>query len=195
MQQKLVIGGVVVALVLGAYAVFFGGSTETIVRETERKVGAIPGTEISCPEFCVGGVCEHTIAGACGSATTTLFRHRNPYGATSTAELLYIRGIANATSTVLQVGTSTLSALTANVPYAIWVNTTIATSTSFHLSGGVRNGPLNNTVDAGSGTILRGIVGPSEYFSAFATTSGVAANGTQFTGGYASCFYGIKFTK
>jgi len=108
MKDKIIIGGLVVAMILSLFALFSGG--ETIIEKGERvieKIGAVPGKEVD--EWTIGGLQNKTITVKHQSATTTLCAVKNPFTATSTLSDIVIRyaGAGVPTSTQFQVATTT----------------------------------------------------------------------------------------
>lgn len=204
MKNLFISAGIVAALALGVFNFSYSRppATEqgqvTVNPDGSVNVGGSSLSTISSPYLCVGGQCEYYAKGSCNAATTTIMGLANPWSATSTAELLYLRGTGQATTTTLYVGTTTratgLTLSAVHTPYFI-NGVSIATTTAFHVVGGVQNGPTNTFVAAGSGAIASVVVAPGTFIGAFATTTATGAGAAGFTGGFTDCEYLVKWTR
>lgn len=140
-NSKIVIVGVVLALVVSVVAVFatFTKSPQVVL----QPVGSVVGPDITSPYLCVSGVCTWYYSSAarpavnmCGfkspNATTTVERATlqvlNIAGSTNTFEIGY-SSTAGATTTRLAIGTAATGAST-------WIRTS-ATSTDDQTSKAV----------------------------------------------------------
>lgn len=190
------------------------GFLGTVLLRKDTVAGAISPTDVSATNFTeitasvgaqlatlfLGGVTadtsigEQVSTGSCASATTTIFAVANPFSATSTVRLQSFKGIGNATTTLLYVGTSTAStglALT-NVSPTLVNAASVATSTQFITSSGITVGSLGY-LSSGSGTFPTISVGPSDYIVAFATTTATGAGAANYSGTYSSCVYKLRW--
>lgn len=139
-----------------------------------------------------GNITYRVSSGSCASATTTLFSVANPMTSQSTSTaMVIIRGIGQATSTALTVGTTTSAVgLTSSTVSSTLVNAaTIATTTPFYIESGLTGS--STPTPAGSGTTREVVVGPSERIGAFATSSASGAGAAGYVGGLTSCTYRI----
>lgn len=192
---------VVVGLIYGAIHLVSGrggtSNADTYVLDGSITTGTFvsAGTTLALGTASGGtGVSQAVSTGSCNSATSTVFAVANPYSATSTAELIMLSGIGNATTSSLTVGTSTRTTGLTSALYGILANVSISTSSSFAISGGVRNGPIGNIVDAGSASVMRIIVGPNETVGAYSTTTATGAGAAGFVNTFGSCTYKVRWT-
>jgi len=160
-------------------------------------VGANAGPESTHEYQCVGGVCTYYKVGVCNSATTTIFAVRNPFNATSTATVLAIEGVGNATTTTFEVGTSTKATglAAADVSGTLIVNASVATTSGFYTASGIQSGASGSYLSPGTGSARSVVLGPTQYIAGFATTTATGAGAAGFTGGFTSCTYTIEFTR
>lgn len=138
---------------------WLGGNTDATAVSTQTSVGTISGTN----------------SGVSYSASSTLFSAVNPYSATSTASITLYDVVGQATTSSLQVGTSTaLQGLSSTSVSKSLVNAiTIATTTHYDIVSGLTT---NADASAGSNSTFRIVVAPNVAVSAFATTT---AGGNQ----------------
>ncbi len=153
------------------------------------------------------GISQTPSIGSCvNAATTTEFAVANPFNATTTVEVDMINLGGNATTTNLQVGTST-SAGTFNGGTGLWtgvsaslINTasttgSIATSTVYWgISGNTLTQTVNGSglgfLSAGANTVSKILVGPKEFVVGYATGTSATAG---FNGNFSTCAYKLKW--
>ncbi len=152
-----------------------------------QEFGAVSGPTIGGPLFCVGGSCTYTAVIPSCSASTTLFTMRNPFSATSTAELLYFQGLANATTTSLQVGTTTTGVGSSLAGGSLVNGASVASSTSFLVASGLTSTLSGVQISSGSNSVTKIVVAPTQYVTGYATTTATGAGANAFTPGYTSC--------
>lgn len=178
------VGTVVVALIL--VAIFHIGAVNQVIKKLGSAVGItnVTSLEIDTGWFLrsntAGGTAFQTVPsiGTCNTASSTAFAVSNPFFATSTASVVMVNGLGNATSSLFEIGTSTVSTgLTTSLISPTLVNATLATSSAnYSFASGVTVGSIGY-VSAGSGTFGKIMVGPNDYVSAYSTStySGVGA--------------------
>ncbi len=203
-KVKLAIGVILVAIVIaivyllghkaavGTYgAISPTDGSATNFTEITASVGAQLATLFLGGTTAATSIGEQVSTGSCASATTTTFAVLNPFTATSTATLQQFYGVGNATTTLFNIGTSTVSSIpTTGLTGSLVINASVATGTQFFLSSGIRYGGL--ALDAGSASLRTIIVGPSEYVAGYATTT-ISGMGTNYSGTYTSCVYKIRW--
>ncbi len=142
------------------------------------------------------GVTQQFVTGSCvNTASTTLFAVLNPFNATSTATLISMTEGGNATSTTIQVGTSSRPAwnTTGDISASLINATSTPSSTVEWLESGSQQSNLG-FLPAGTASQFRVVVPPNVYVGAYATGT---ANGVQtgMTLGEPTCSYELLFTK
>ncbi len=161
---------------------FLGGNTRSTALETQETVG-------SCGEDVT------SVAGYSGinyAASSTLFGLQNPYAATSTATLNILNATGQATTTTLEVGTSTTATGIASATISpTFVNASVATTAPATFTPGVSVGSLGFE-SAGTGTFKTVQVGPKDYIVAYATSTATGAGAANYIPGLV-CSYKIKW--
>lgn len=135
-------------------------------------------------------------AGTCVTGTSTVFDIVNPFAATSTASLSMFHGQNLATTTSFSVGTTTLPSgvVAATISPTLVNAASLASSSQFDVQGGQTTALGAGQVSAGSATVAKIIVGPSERLAGYATSS-IATQGSSRAAeiGLGSCTYKIKW--
>ncbi len=125
------------------------------------------------------------------SASSTAAIIVNPSTSTSTATLISITGVGNATSTQLEVGTTTLGALggvaSANFSTA-FASTTVASSSQYYLAPGTPG-----MTPAGGGNFRTIQVAPKEAIYIYATSTGAIGMSVAYSPSTAFCTYKIEW--
>ena len=205
MKNNILVSAGVALLVVVLGLVFFGRPSVQTVREVIKQVGAIPGNTLS-EEICYGGSCEFKRSEVCVDGAEDLVAMRNPWSATSSLEF-EVQGLNGTSTIVLIAGTSTqatLSAGTSTVPSPSVISYTwVATSTNFHVIGGLAT---SSTMINGSNVSSGGkaVIGPNEYFHLFATstansmaniTADGALGGIRGANNLFTCRYNLNWKK
>lgn len=144
--------------------------------------------------FCQGGsnLCSSTnittdvVTGSCNTASSTAFAVLNPYNASTTASVEILTA-AQATSSLMQIGTSTTATgLTSSTVSSGLLTATIATGSvpSFYSSGITTSIPV--TV-----TNYSVVVGPNQYVGDFSTSTYGGGGAVGYTP--TSCTYLVTF--
>jgi len=82
MKDKLIIGGLIFALVLGGFGLL-NGDTETIVRETVKELGAFPGPDIMSDYLIFNGLEKRYFSSGLNQASTTVCSFLTPAATTT----------------------------------------------------------------------------------------------------------------
>lgn len=206
MTNKNLTIGLLITLVIAISGLFFPKVRNLVGVVAPTDITATNFTEITAstgiltPLLQLGGstaatsVSEQVSTGSCTAATSTPFAVANPFTATSTATLQSFQGVGNATTTLLYVGTTTQASglALANLSPTLVNAASVATTSQFFTSSGITVGPGTGYLSSGSNTFRTIVVGPSEYVSAFATTT-TSGMGTNYVGNYTSCTYKIRW--
>lgn len=204
---KLIIGGVVAAIVIIAGLIGFSSSPEGRGAEGDTNFtnvvasgyitsgGSITssGTLTASGAFSVTGTStlntftSYVSTGSFADATTTIFAVQNPYGATTTVDFAELFVTGASTSTIaISVATST-SQYPSSVSVGSLINSAaLATSTLGYIVNGVTAGSTG-FVSAGTAAQNRIIVGPTDYIVGLVTgsiTGGVTNPSNTFAGSY-----------
>lgn len=174
------------------------GSTQQFLVTASGVLGSVfqllGGTTAATSLQCTGSVGTVALSGT-ATASSTLFDVANPLAATSTAEVFIPNGKGQATTTLLSIGTTTQASGLAlsNVSASLASSVSAATTTQFSLLSGVTSPLGTGQVSAGSGTILRVMVGPSERIGAFGTSTATGAGAANYSPGLAGGTYKIRW--
>lgn len=139
-----------------------------------------------------GVITQTATVGSCNSASSTLFAVLNPFSATSTATLVSLQAVGNATTSQLAVGTSTTSTGLGSVSQSLVASTTVATSSAFFIASGIASGSGASYLTPATPLMRSIVVGPSQYVAGYA---GASSQGTQYTSGFTSCTYSIRWER
>lgn len=141
-----------------------------------------------------GASISHQVSvGTCNTASSSAFDIPNPYAATSTATLSIEQLGQEATSTTINVGTTTLaSGLTSSNPgLTLAAGAVQATSSQATLVSGQTLGLGSGQISAGAGSVSKIVVGPSENVGEYATSTYGNAGALNYTP--PSCVYKITW--
>lgn len=129
--------------------------------------------------------------GSCAVATSSAAVITNPFAATSTVTVEVMALGFNATSTTINIGTTTLtSGLTSSSPGStLAVSALQATATQATLISGQTTGIGSGQISAGSGSVSKIVVGPSENIGIFATSTYGNSGAVNYTP--SSCTYKV----
>lgn len=131
------------------------------------------------------------------AASSTLAATLNPFNATSTASITRFFGTGQATTSNLLIGTSTAATglISTSVSPSL-VNSTngLATTTSVFIMSGGTSAIGTGQVTSGTGTVGKIVVGPSEYVSAFSTSTASTVGAANYVPGQ-SCYYTIEWLR
>jgi hypothetical protein len=172
MNNKLVIGSVAVALILGAYGAFRSAPAQVVERVIEKNLGALAGPDIPSPYLRWGDKVTYRAAVDATSGTSTPIRIQGP-AATSTVTVTF--SITTPTTTAL---TWAVSTSTSRQGYA--------TTTPFYTRGVAASAQDQFVVVP---TLSQtNVVPPNGWvtISAYGLGSGGAANGGVIFGGRAT---------
>ncbi len=171
----LAISGVVAFKVFGHVAETVGASSPNCINGSVTCYTdlLISGVSYLGGETTRTNVARRASAGAVATGTSTLFSVANPFSATSTATIVYLDVVGQATSTAVYVGTSTASSglVAADVSASLINAGVIATGTEATFISGMTTGLGTGQASSGSGSQFTIIVGPSERVSGFATST------------------------
>jgi hypothetical protein len=158
-------------------------------------IGGAIGTNSSITKAVSTGACNGTFGGTSFAASSTLAVIKNPLTATSSVSIK-VFGIGQATTSSLQVGTTTAPSGLASTISSNLVNTTngLATTTQFYIGSGMTAGLGTGQVSAGSGTIGNIIVGPAESIGLFSTSTATGAGAANYIPGQ-TCNFKIDWTE
>jgi hypothetical protein len=172
-KANIILGvGVVVALVLGVWAVTKTPSQNT-VREVVREVGAMPGSSLEGPEFCVSGSCSWNQSGSLKIGTTTPLALKSAPATTTLLAFNCDIKTASSTATVWDFARATSAFATTT---AIGTPYTVAASASAFIMASTTQSVVNNeALVFPPNTYL--VVGVRQGFSTFAQA---AAGATSF---------------
>lgn len=167
MKNNLIVGGVILAIVLGGIGMFTPvGKTAT---QAVQKLGALAGPDIPSPYLQWGGVYQYNGVQTMQTATTTLCAIQGP----------------TATSTVsfadFSVTTGTSTAATIDIGFG---STKYATSTNLVSAVSVGSGAKGAGVYTGSTANV--VLPPSNYL--IVKTAGAGVGGYTYTGTCAASF-------
>ena len=182
-MNKIIIGGLVVAIVLAVVALFLGGgsglSRSDVLSIVEEKfivikkelfaLGANSGNQSTEPLSCTGGVCIHTEKLPFRDATTTPVTIKNPFGATSTA-MVRVDVFGEATSSLqYHVGTTTTAFQASDtiLPSSLVRAAAMSTSTLGMIIGGESAVIGTGQVAAGTSVAREIVVGPTQFVTLY----------------------------
>lgn len=202
---KIGILAAVVALVVVIGVFVFFPAKSALAGSTGFGISHTNGLSVTSGVFYLGGdgssayptvgILNQSSIGTCATtATSTAFDVPNPTGATSTATVLIMTSQGQATSTALNVGTTTLaSGLTSTSPgQSLMAGAVIATSSQATIVSGQSTMLGTGQVSAGAGTVKTIAVGPNESIGGYATSTYGGVGALNYTPGLA-CTYKIKW--
>lgn len=199
MSNKSLTIGVLIAIVIAIGAYFFPVARNAFGTAASDVQNTVYSGIVTAQLF-VGGstpassIGQATAFGTCNSgiyaASSTLFSVQNPFNATSTVTVQVVSGMGQATSSSLQVGTSTASVgLTSGV--TAFINATVATSAPFWISGGVQVGSAGYNT-AGANTFRTIVIGPNEFVDGYSTSTATGGGANSYVPGL-TCSYKLDY--
>ncbi len=175
----LAVGGVVSAYSgdIGTVVNFYEAKEETT--PSQDNLGGVDFSVTPCASF--NGIESCYFTEGFNEASTTLFSIKNPWGATSTVDLLLMEGHTGSKSADFYVGTSTVSSIAVHgdtttvdgkdISTSLVNATEVATSSPFYIVNGQNSVNGTGQVAAGAQSQRRIVVGPTEYVTGYASST------------------------